>query len=114
MDIEKNPGPDPPNKDLTLVHMNIQSLYMSSISNHRVKIDEIISTFVIEKEIDIISMSETWLHDQIDDKSIQLPGYSKPFRKDRPGRRGGGVVAFVSDNLVSKEQIGRASCRERV
>jgi hypothetical protein len=102
MDIELNPGPEPSKKQLTLVHMNIQSLYMSSVSNKRVKLDEIISTFAIEKEIYIITMSETWLHDQIDDKLIEIPGYSKPFRKDRPGRRGGGVVAFVTNNIVCK------------
>jgi hypothetical protein len=61
--------------------MNVQSLYMSSVPNHRVKLDEIISTFVVEKQIDIISMSESWLHDGIADKLIQLPGYGKPFRK---------------------------------
>jgi hypothetical protein len=46
MDIEVNPGPDSPNKRLTMVNMNVQSLYMSSVPNHRVKLDEIISTFL--------------------------------------------------------------------
>jgi hypothetical protein len=63
MDIEVNPGPDKPVKGFTLVHLNIQSLYMSSITNYqRIKLDEVISTFAIEKEIDFICMSETWLH----------------------------------------------------
>jgi hypothetical protein len=101
MDVEKNPGPDLPNKNMTLIHMNIQSLYLSI--NPRVKIDEIISTFVVEKQIDLITMSESWLHDQISDSLIKLPGYGKPFRKDRPDKRGGGVVAFLTDNLVGKQ-----------
>ena len=64
MDIEVNPGPANNLKSLSMVHMNVQSLYMSSINNNpRVKLDEIITTFAISGEIDIITMSETWLHD---------------------------------------------------
>ena len=102
MDIELNPGPEVPLKKLTMVHMNIQSLYMSSIkSNPRVKIDEIISTFVVAKEVDIICISESWLHDQIDDDQINLPGYQKPYRRDRNDRRGGGACAYVTNNILS-------------
>jgi hypothetical protein len=98
MDIESNPGPV---KGLSLVHMNIQSLYLTS--NHpRVKMDEIITTYVNEKEVDFICMSESWLHDGISDDLILLPGYDKPYRKDRKDRRGGGVVAYLTDNIVGK------------
>jgi hypothetical protein len=84
MDIEVNPGPDVPVKSLSLVHMNIQSLYMASLPNHhRVKLDEVISTFVVDKEVDFICMSETWLHDEIISDLIEIPGYKTPFRKDR-------------------------------
>jgi hypothetical protein len=99
-DIEVNPGP--PVKGLTLIHMNVQSLYMDSLTYKRVKIDEIISTYVVQKQIDIISMSESWLNDQTKDDQIKFPGYSKPYCKDRKDRIGGGVVAYVSENIVSK------------
>jgi exonuclease III len=76
---------------------------MTSISNNpRVKLDEIITTFVINKAIDFICMSETWLHDQISNTLIEIPGYKEPFRKDRKDRVGGGVCAYVTDNIVSK------------
>ena len=103
MDIEVNPGPNPSHKGLSMVHMNIQSLYMASITNHqRVKIDEVISTFVADKPTDVITFSETWLHDQISDDNIKFPGYHEPIRKDRKDKRGGGVCAFISENIVRK------------
>jgi hypothetical protein len=103
MDIEVNPGPEPSKKGLSMVHMNIQSLYMASITNHkRVKIDEIISTFVVDKPTDIICLSETWLHDQISNKLIEIPGYHEPERNDRKDRQGGGVCAYISENIVKK------------
>jgi hypothetical protein len=106
MDIELNPGPGVPQKKFSLVHMNIQSLYMSSIrTNPRVKIDEIISTFVVNKEVDFICMSESWLHAQIDNKSIEFPGYKEPYRRDRNDRRGGGVIAYVTNNIISNRLI---------
>ena len=103
MDIEVNPGPEDIPKGFTLVHLNIQSLYMSSITNYqRIKLDEVISTFVVEKEIDLICMSETWLHDQIDDNQVEIPGYQRIFRKDRKDKRGGGVCAYVTNNVLAK------------
>jgi hypothetical protein len=71
MDVERNPGPITQHKGLSMVHLNIQSLYMTSVTSHRVKLDEVITTFAVEKEVDFICMSETWLHDQIDSKLIE-------------------------------------------
>jgi hypothetical protein len=103
MDIEVNPGPVTDFKSLSMVHMNIQSLYMSSINNNpRVKLDEVITTFAIDAEIDIITMSETWLHESISNNLIKIPGYREPYRNDRKDRRGGGVCAYVSDNVTCK------------
>ena len=41
------------------------------------------------------------MHDNIDSKLIEIPGYKEPFRKDRSDRRGGGVCAYVTDNIVT-------------
>jgi exonuclease III len=104
MDVEVNPGPGTPTKSFSLVHMNIQSLYMTSVPNYpRIKLDEVISTFVVDKEVDFICMSETWLHDNIKDTQIEIPGYQTPFRKDRTDKQGGGVIAYVTDNIVAKQ-----------
>jgi hypothetical protein len=101
-DIELNPGPAQPpmNKGMSFVHLNVQSLYMTSISNHpRVKLDEIITTYVVNKAIDLICMSETWLNDQISNTVIEIPGYKEPFRKDRKDRIGGGVYVPTSPKI---------------
>ena len=42
----------------------------------------------------ILSLTETWLDDTVQDSCISLPGYLL-FRKDRLTRRGGGVCAYV-------------------
>ena len=99
-DVEINPGPAEQYKCLSIAHMNVQSLYMTSQDNPYVKLNEIKSTFAIEKEVDVICISETWLHDQISDDDIMIAGYNKPHRSDRIGNRYGGVCAYVTENLA--------------
>jgi hypothetical protein len=47
-------------------------------------------------------MSETWLHNDIKNDQILIPGYQEPYRNDRPNRGGGGVCAYVTNNIISK------------
>ncbi len=48
-----------------------------------------------QKNLDIIGVTETWLHDGIRDDGICLPGYTL-FRQDRPSqKKGGGVILYV-------------------
>ena len=102
MDVESNPGPVGQPKNLSMVQMNVQSLYMTSRPNPSIKLDEIRSVYAIDKEIDIICVTETWLHDQSDSSKIEIQGYGKPYRRDRQGNRYGGVCAYVSENIVSR------------
>ena len=44
----------------------------------------------------VIIVTESWLNEDVNFSDICLPGYSIPFRRDRVGRRGGGVCAYVS------------------
>ena len=44
--------------------------------------------------IDILSLTETWLDHSVSDCLISIPGYKRPFRRDRQGRRGGGVAIY--------------------
>ena len=53
------------------------------------------------KDIDIITISETWLTPDIPDDNISLKGFHKPIRKDRDGE-GGGVAIYVRENLILK------------
>jgi len=70
--------------------MNIASQYS--------KLDEIYSELVIDKEYDIIALTETWLHNKVDNSDITLDGYQPPFRSDRQGR-GGGTLIYVKCTL---------------
>lgn len=49
-------------------------------------------------------VSETWLTDQLLSQVVNIPGF-KLIRKDRKGRRGGGVAtvaAYISDRIFSQ------------
>ncbi len=47
----------------------------------------------------IIGVTKTWLHDEIKDHEVSLPG-NVLFRQDRPfSKRGGGVALYVKSNL---------------
>ena len=51
---------------------------------------------------DILSISETWLNDSILDSEIILPGYNSTRYDRENGKRGGGVLIYVWDNLPYK------------
>ena len=55
-------------------------------------------TLAIANNTGIIGITETWLHEGINDGEIALPGmYS--YRKDRISSRGGGVILYVAQHL---------------
>jgi Endonuclease-reverse transcriptase len=64
------------------------------------KIDEL-TLRCLDEDIDIVGVTETWLHADISDSEINIPGY-EVFRRDRKGRgsaRGGGVLLYVRDSF---------------
>ncbi|KAJ7414527.1 hypothetical protein BTVI_40948 [Pitangus sulphuratus] len=54
-----------------------------------------------QESCDVVAITETWWDDS-HDWSAAMDGY-KLFRKDRQGRRGGGVALYVRDSLGSAE-----------
>ena len=49
--------------------------------------------------VKILGFSKTFLDDQVKDSEIMIPGH-KVFRRDHgPGKKGGGVVVYVCDNI---------------
>ena len=76
-------------KGLKIAHLNCLSL-----TKH---IDEI-RCMVIDTNIDIMTLSETHLCENIDDGEICIPGYTL-LRRDR-NRSGGGVAMYIKDNLT--------------
>ncbi len=64
------------------------------------KTDEL-ANFVELYKSNLVFVTETWLCDKIPDEAIQLPGMTS-IRKDRIGRRGGGVVLYISNSIPTK------------
>ena len=85
-DIELNPGPQQSttSHELSIIHTNIGSL--------RNKIDEL-SIEASKLNLDVVTVSETWLNETIDNKDIALSGFSPPIRLDRHGH-GGVAILF--------------------
>ena len=60
-------------------------------------------------------ITETWAINDITDAELGLEGYAM-FRKDRMGRRGGGVLLYIKDNIPAYEvQLQEeADCNEAI
>ena len=98
-DIHPNPGPTSKFSDVTICH----SKNVRSIRNRTEKLDYIKCT--LAGEFDIITLSETWLHNAVSNKNFDIPGYQPPFRHDRPDNSGyGGILVWVSSKLAVKRR----------
>ena len=51
------------------------------------------------------AFSETRLNTSVSNDSILIPGYSLPLRKDRIGKRGGGVAIYAKDHIAVKKRV---------
>jgi DNA-binding GntR family transcriptional regulator len=56
---------------------------------------------VFEKDFDILTISETWFNSSVSNASVALDGY-KLYRLDRLRKVGGGVCAYIRNNLKAK------------
>ena len=50
----------------------------------------------------IIGITESWAHNGITDAELGLEGYVM-FRKDRIGKKGGGVLYYIKENIPAYE-----------
>ena len=78
-------------KGLKIVHINIRSLAP--------KID-LLRTWVALYKPHVVSLSETWLHNNINNNDIAIDNYIL-FRSDRPSRAGG-VATYVTNKFISE------------
>jgi len=74
---------------LSCIYLNARSIVN--------KVDEL-NLYITEEKPDIVGISETWLHPDIDDSEFQFDGY-QVFRQDRKTGRGGGVALLVRNDL---------------
>jgi exonuclease III len=56
------------------------------------------------EEYDVVTISETWLHDSIENRDLHIEGFNEPLRCDRPGDRYGGVAIYHRAELPVKER----------
>ena len=59
---------------------------------------DLLSDHVASNNIDLMFITETWLHDQISSSLICPPGY-QVIRKDRTSSKGGGVMLIYKSDL---------------
>lgn len=78
-------------KGMHVIHLNIRSL--------RPKID-LLRAWLTYNKPHVITLSETWLNNNISDDEIKLDNYVL-YRKDR-GTRGGGLLTYVTSNLTAE------------
>ena len=86
-------------KQVVLGDINARSLVPSGNNSTMHEIRDLVRT----EDIDILCISETWLHKAVKDKEVSIPGFTM-FQKDRTkskGKRanGGGVAIFARNTL---------------
>ncbi len=77
--MELNPGPDR-NVSLKIGHLNVRSL--NSSTNSSSKFDEIAS-IILNENLKIFAISETWLSTLVSNDLFNIPGYCPLIRLDR-------------------------------
>ena len=84
-------------KDLHRRHLSIKCYLLNarSVVNKQPEI----STFVEINKPDLLIITETWLHSDIPDSEIKLPGYQL-LRMDRENKNGGGCIMYFKDKFV--------------
>jgi exonuclease III len=81
------------------------------------KIKEL-KVMIEEENVDIISITETWLNDNVTDDEVSINGYTL-FRKDRRDEvkcRGGGVAMYIKNELnpTFNSDLGNDSFSESI
>ena len=84
-------------KRLNICHINVRSILAAT----RLMDLEILCA---NHDIDILCVTETWLSASstpLGSNLINLAGFQPPFRRDRSGRRGGGVAMYFRKGLTA-------------
>ena len=66
------------------------------------KVIETVAPFLRSERVNphIMGITESWCHKDINERELHIDGYTT-YRKDRECAKGGGVLHYVSNNLVS-------------
>ena len=82
-------------KDLSIASLNIQHLLP--------KLSELKFHLSHSTSPKILGLCETYLHDNIKDNELQIRNY-KFERKDRQGKKGGGIITYINENILYKRR----------
>ena len=80
-----------------------------NISSLKNKFDVIVDQ--IKGNVDIFVISETKLDESFPVGQFKIPGFTKPFRRNR-NEHGGGIMVFVSKDISSKLISDETLCIE--
>ncbi len=72
-------------KGMEIAHLNICSLY------HKL---DFVKIMLESESVNILGISESWLHSDIDDDELNISGYHNIIRNDRVADRYGGVAIY--------------------
>ena len=95
-DVHPNPGPNNTSKitELPIIHVNVRT------PGNKIDILACDAT-----NRDRITISETWLSDQVDNDEISIAGFQPPILRDTPNDPHGGVAVYVKHDLVCKPRL---------
>ena len=79
----------------TSAHLKCMYTNEHSMGNKQEELEDMMK----QENYDVVALTETWW-DVSHDWSVPIDGY-KLFRRDRQGRRGGGVALYVRDCLIA-------------
>ena len=93
-------------KGFKLLHMNVRSLPK--------KIDQI-RLMLHDSNLDVITLSETWLTDSVNSKTVNLDNYVM-YRQDRnfklvSKKRGGGLLTYIRKDHAADSEVLEDICR---
>ena len=95
-DVELNPGylslkNTKQFRELKIAHLNVRSI--------RNKTDQIQLELLRGQFFDILTFSESWLNDSIEDAEVQIPRFACVRKDQEDGVKGGGNIAYIRDGL---------------
>ena len=93
-DIETNPGPTLIN-NLIFSHSNVRSL-LAKRSDEKIAELQLMAT---EHQINVLSLSETWLNNFVPEELLTSTGFQKSFSRNREIRSGGGVAVYCANHI---------------
>jgi hypothetical protein len=81
----------------------VSSILYTNIASLLAKYSDLVA-YVNDLKPTFLSLTETWLSDVVPDSLVSLDGYTI-YRNDRNHKKGGGVCIYVSNELLSENEV---------